>query len=493
MKETEFDREMTEALEGLEPQRLPAEQVNPWGRVMKLLLWGLLLSTLRLEVALLQYVLPFLGAVLTLLGYRALRRENPWGRTGWWVSILLVTLQGLLMGLQATRWWPGYQSSSIAAVVTGLGVGLDLLLTCCLWGCLRGVRRQAGQPPGCGSVGALFCWKLVLTAMALWQVQGWIPVLAMLGVLVAILVQLRKVFHLLDRAGYTLIPAPVRLSDGALGGLCVGAVALCVCLGLALFSRWPMEYAPVEQPALSQTAQEGREALAELGLPDQILTDLSQEVLENLAGAEQIFGADEAICIYRGNLASEYLSLEDWEEAMSHSDGDRLSLDLVIRLPGERYGVLHYLYWLRDPVYRGNEGIELWPAWQYLGYSRPEDAPIQGQLLYERQGRTWGADFASLTLEPHPANGFFGWAEHGENLDIIGRYTLPLRGSQIRAYVFYEVTGDGNQYLMQSYVNYIHQRAPAYPFRAPVRVSEYRGTGSQLFQSETRVEELEVP
>lgn len=493
MKETEFDRAMTEALEGLEPQRLPAEQVNPWGRIMKLLLWGLLLNTLRLEVALLQSLLPFLGTVLTLLGYRALRRENPWGRTGWWVSILLVTLQGLLIALQATRWWPGYQSSSIAPVVTGLGVGLDLLLTCCLWGCLRGVRRRAGQPPGCGSAGALLFWKLVMVALALWQVQGWIPVLAMLGVLAAILVQLRKVFHLLDRAGYGLAPAPVRLSDGVLGGLCIGGVALCVCLSLALFSRWPMEYAPVEQPTLSQTAQEGREALAELGLPEQILDDLSQEVLEALAGAEQIFGTDKAICIYQGNWASEHLSLEDWEEAMSHSDGDRLSLDLVIQLPGERYGVLHYLYWLRDPVYRGNEGIEIWPAWQYLGYSRPEDAPILGELRFERGGRTWGADFAPLTLEPHPAIGFYSWVEHGEDLDIIGRYTLPLRGSRIRAYVLYQVAGDGNQYLTQSYVNYIHQRTPVYPFRAPVRVSEYRGDSFQLFQSETRVEELEVP
>ena len=54
----------------------PPEKINPWQMAMTQVLWGFGLSTITLNFLYLDYILPALGAVLLVLGFRTLRREN---------------------------------------------------------------------------------------------------------------------------------------------------------------------------------------------------------------------------------------------------------------------------------------------------------------------------------------------------------------------------------------------------------------------------------
>ena len=59
----------------------PESRFDPtpsWQTTMTQILWGLALSTLTLEIPLLQELLSFLGLLLLYLGFRAIRRENKW-------------------------------------------------------------------------------------------------------------------------------------------------------------------------------------------------------------------------------------------------------------------------------------------------------------------------------------------------------------------------------------------------------------------------------
>ena len=63
------------------PELPPAEiaqGVTPWRRAMDRILWGLALTSITLQFWNLQYLLPTIGLVLLMLGFRALRRENGW-------------------------------------------------------------------------------------------------------------------------------------------------------------------------------------------------------------------------------------------------------------------------------------------------------------------------------------------------------------------------------------------------------------------------------
>lgn len=71
-----------QAFETLLAENLPAPPetvvagVTPGHRALRRVLWGSALCTVTLQVSGLQYILPTVGLVLLLLGFRALRREN---------------------------------------------------------------------------------------------------------------------------------------------------------------------------------------------------------------------------------------------------------------------------------------------------------------------------------------------------------------------------------------------------------------------------------
>ena len=55
-----------------------AQAVTPWRRAVRFVLWGLLLTSVTLNFWRLDVILPSVGLLLCLLGFRRLRREN-WG------------------------------------------------------------------------------------------------------------------------------------------------------------------------------------------------------------------------------------------------------------------------------------------------------------------------------------------------------------------------------------------------------------------------------
>ena len=70
---------LADGLPDLPPEEI-VRSVTPWRRAMDRVLTGSALRAVTLSLFGLQYLLPALGTLLLLLGYRALRRENRWFR-----------------------------------------------------------------------------------------------------------------------------------------------------------------------------------------------------------------------------------------------------------------------------------------------------------------------------------------------------------------------------------------------------------------------------
>ena len=70
-----------------------------WERAMGRVLMGIILTSFTLNFWCLDHILPAIGTVLMVLGFRALRKENPWFRSGYllaavragcvWVTLIL--------------------------------------------------------------------------------------------------------------------------------------------------------------------------------------------------------------------------------------------------------------------------------------------------------------------------------------------------------------------------------------------------------------------
>ena len=72
-----FEALLAQSVDELPPEEIVAD-VTPWRRAMERVLFGLALCMVTLNFWCLNYLLPAIGTVLLLLGFRALRRENPW-------------------------------------------------------------------------------------------------------------------------------------------------------------------------------------------------------------------------------------------------------------------------------------------------------------------------------------------------------------------------------------------------------------------------------
>ena len=102
--------EYTERRMTMEENRIPdVSEKSPWERAMGRVLMGIILTSFTFSFWCLDHILPAIGTVLMVLGFRALRKENPWFRSGYllaavragcvWVTLILNTT--ILPGLSS--------------------------------------------------------------------------------------------------------------------------------------------------------------------------------------------------------------------------------------------------------------------------------------------------------------------------------------------------------------------------------------------------------
>lgn len=435
MNGDEFDALLEDSLSGLPPKDV-VRRVTPWKRAMSRVLTGLVLTTLTLNVLYLNVILPIVGMVLLLLGFRALRRENRWFGACFGIAVLRTAyLCGDLI-LNTTIWKPAVRVSSTA---TGLSLALLFGMFFCLWRGLRAIQRKAGLSPRAGSAAALMVWYGLLCLLALVRdVVGWLLLGAMLVGYGLILFGLWRLSKELGEAGYAVRPAPVRVTDGAVALILAAILAAGCACGWLFGCRYPMEWTPVEAGEHSQTA-EVRARLLELGMPDYVLNDLTPEDIAACRGALQVV-----------------VDVDD--EAVDGSGEAKLRITGVgVEVPGEgeRWVIVHHFLWMADPGVYGTEAIQLRPIYEDLPEGWRSVGKVTGRVLHDKDGRTYAAPYYFLDEESVPSNGF-PWARNTGN-DVFAAFSMSRGGENHRGYLTYPMEKVRDGYIANGWLYYTHQ------------------------------------
>ncbi|MBR5534774.1 MAG: hypothetical protein IKU62_08010, partial [Ruminiclostridium sp.] len=404
-KESMTEREFDLLLETALPEVPPADVVkwvNPWRTAMDRILVGVAFQGITLRFLLLQYILPAIGSVLLLLGFRSLRRENLWFRLCYVISCLnlvltMVTLvaNGTLYGGDVNRFLVGY---------TVPWVAVDLVQLFCFWLGFRAVRKKAGLEPGAASAFALFLWNAVICWLALQEV-GNMPLLLGGVILVLYLCILRCLWTLstqLDEAGYAVQAAPVRVEDHVVVKVLAGILTVGLVIGYAFFDSYPMEWTLAEEAA----HQEMKDHLVDMGAPVQVVNDLTEEDLLACEGATEVLVEQE---FHPVNPGREVETMEG--SVRYHStvyDVEELQMTHVaIRLEEDVWKIIHHFQWVVDPGFRGTENIQFWPAYRDSeGWI--SDGEWTGQVLYDLDGQTYTATFYRMEEETYSGVSMFG-------------------------------------------------------------------------------------
>ena len=451
-----FEALLAQSVDELPPEEIVAD-VTPWRRAMERVLFGLALCMVTLNFWCLNYLLPAIGTVLLLLGFRALRRENPWLR-GCFVCAVLRTACVFPSLILNTTILPVDTFRSAAAAVSA---ALMLTLLLCFWQGLLAVQKKAGLPAQGGGAGALLVWYVLMCVLAAVHYTGLLVPIAMLVGYVCILRSLSRLSKALDEAGYAIAPQPVRVTDRCIALVLAAALGIGCTLGYLFGSSYRMDWQPADTSKQTQTAAI-RQQLLDLGFPEAVLNDLTPEDIAACGGALRVVVETEDYPVNDGrNVLWEAYNEKHERYYVQDTVYDVKELRLTgvaVQLPGERetWMVFHHFLWTTDPGFYGTEAIQIRPAYRSIpeGWSAAGD--VTGRVLYDRDGQTFAAPYASLGAQTFTANTVL-WGEQ-TNTDLFAAFSLPRHAEHARGYVAYSTTDALNGYILSSGEYYVHQQ-----------------------------------
>ena len=468
-----FDQLLREDASALSPAMA---EVNPWREAMALVLWGMGLTTITFNFLYLDMLLPALGGILMVLGFRTLRRENKALQWCWRLSIAAATVRSASFALAALP----VDVKNIPAYAVMV---MTFALYCCLWRGMVGVSRAAGaEKSAAPAAGALVIFYAVMCALAFMELSGWLAVLPVLIVYIVILRKLVKLARSLSDTGYAIHAAPVRLPSAAVLWGYLGLTLAAVLLAMFLGQRYPMDW-QVRDDVPQDTAI--RAELLTLGFPEQVLDDLTAEETARMSGAVKVYAETEPLYeddTYRevttsvwnddtpprwhyidaekqpdGSYRYHYRAYDLYKGFVTHV------VVLVEEAGRQRAVVLHHVTIGQPDVACRSECIELWPLWQDNKESWSPGGWNSGRLLCEKDGQSYAADFYSVEGGGYEFTDFLG---ANRRSSIVARWSRMDHSENIRAYLLYDAEMLTPELpWLYSWCNYVRQTKPVYPFR----------------------------
>ena len=471
MTDKEFDRFLEDTIDAPPPVDL-ADEFTPWRSAMNRILWGTVWTTITLNFWYLDVILTATGHIMQLLGFRAMRRENRWFRFGYGLCWLRCIWWILNFGINCTIYSGEPEIERILSVAAfGMFVpGFLLLLT--LRNGVRTVQQKAGLPThGGNGILVCFCLMVFFATAKLGGIAAW-------GLMIVYVCILRNLFTLskeLDEAGYAVSPAPVRVSDSAVKRLCTAVILLTLVTGLCFFDSYRMDWQPVTASQSDEIAAV-RQELLELGFPEHILDDLTQEDILSCKGASSIMTVVTDYPVNNGREVGEQTSMGLHLYTVYDQKELRIT-GIAVELPGEpvRWKIIHHFQWVIDPGFHGTEALHLWPAYRRLdGWT--SSSHLSGQILYTHEGESYAAPFHSIGHETYTQDTIF-WGQQ-TSTDVFAEFSLPSKGENHRGYVSYTIAEVQDGWSIDAWINYTHQTPwPQYPVITAKEKQQTMGVG----------------
>lgn len=461
MTDADFEAMLAQSVPDVPPEEIVAE-VTPWRRAMNRILFGMALCAITLNFLCLNYILPAIGTMLLLLGFRTLRRENRWLGGCFAVTVIRAVYFFATLVLNTTILQSAVFTTAVTTALTAVNAVLLLALYFCFWRGLLAVQKKAGLPAQTGGALALIVWYALVCVLAAVHYTGWIVPIAMLVGYGCILRSLYRLSGALDEAGYAIAPGPVRVTDRCLVLVIAAVLGIGCTLGYLFGGSYRMDWQPADTSAQTQTAAI-RQQLLDLGFPEEVLNDLTPEDIAACDGALRIVTETEDYPVNDGrNVLWEAYNEKNERYYVQDTVYDVKELRLTgvaVQLPGERetWMVFHHFLWTTDPGFYGTEAIQIRPACRSIpeGWAAAGDAT--GRVLYDRGGQTFAAPYASLGARTFTANTVL-WGEQ-TNTDLFAAFSLPQHGEHCRGYVAYSTIEARDGYILSSGVYYTHQQS----------------------------------
>lgn len=459
MNEQDFDTVLESSVSDFPPEDIVAE-VTPWKKAMRRICIGITLGAVTLSFWCLDHILPAIGMVLSLLGFRTLRRENKWFRGCFILTVIRAAYFFPKLILNTTIIQSSASTSPIVSALTIINLLLPLAEFFCLWQGLRTVQRKVDLPPKANGAAALIIWYALICMLAVVQYDGIIIPVAMI---IGYFFILRNIYTLskeLDEAGYSVQPVPIRITDKCIVLTIVFVLLVgCTC-GYLFGGSYTMAWSAVDASEHAEV-EDIKEHLLELGFPEYVLNDLTAEDIKACDSALRVVVDVYDAPVNNGRTVTDvYGNNGQYVVQSTVYDVRELRItSIAVQVPDERdeWIIFHHFLWTTNPGFYGTESIQLWPAYKNTSDGWISIGEWSGRVLYDQDGITLSAPYHSLETQTYTASSMFSGKE--TNTDVFATFSLPTKGENQRGYVVYPIAAVQEYYFIDSWINYTHQKS----------------------------------
>ena len=456
MKDADFEALLEECVPELPPVDV-VKEVTPWKKAMNRILWGMGLTTITLNFWNLDYILPFIGMFLMLFGFRVLREENKWFNVCWRLMLFRITYFVFVCILDATIYRSMLEGSNINLVLIVIGFGIVFIQIFCFGKAIRMVQKKAGVRPRAKAANVLLIWFVIMCYLGAMQYAGILVYVLLIGY-ICIIRSLHKLSKELVEVGYAIEPAQIKVSEQIIIAGVLGIMAVGISCGYVFFHSYPMDWQPA---VVSEDAKitEIKEHLIEIGFPKNVLADLTEEDILACEGALRVV---TDVCdhpVNDGNIVQEETAMGIYSEYISYNRKELRFTHIAVELPGEieRWKVIHHFEFIFHPGFYGTESIQLWSTYRNYPNAWSVEGAVTGRVLYDMDGQTFVAPYASLKEETYEAYNII-FTSTSRSTDVFAEFSMPNEGSRQRGYVSYVTKEQMDGCILASWINYTHQK-----------------------------------
>ncbi|MBQ4563110.1 MAG: hypothetical protein IJA58_01365 [Lachnospiraceae bacterium] len=462
--ELPMDELLQAAASELPPPSETVEEISPWKKAVKQILFGLALQTVKLEFGMLDYILPLCGVFLLLLGFRSLRRENRHFGVGYVFTLLRTILCFSSFTLDATIWKSIDPIAQIIPWILYIGIAINMAIIICLRNGFVSVQRKAGVPVDAGNATALVVWYAVLSLSAFvtkavterigtfenYSLISWCIIILLIIYVLILISYYRQSMKIMETSGYVIAPAPVRISTKPFCIILGGILSVCMTVTYIFFNQYPMNWTSVPASA-HEEVQEIKANLLELGFPDYLLDSMT---------VEDILSCQDAVYV---QIDYEERSLIDGK--ITQTEGEKANLyDLAtaivsVRLAGDhQWKFFHYFEWLTEPNVHRVDALLISPVYQNEQFFLPvgELGEISGRLLYDRDGETFSSSDYTSNCTVRQTEFLF---TKSRKIDIVAGFSFPRDGEHYRGYFCYNARQNNDRFSLNTWSTYFHPKS----------------------------------
>lgn len=448
LNEQEFDKALEISLSPKTPDEEIVKQVTPWRKSVTMALLGIAFTTLTPEIFYLNYILPAIGIILGVLGFRKLRRESKEFKACYILSIFKTVVYIFDFSRLSTVYNSGDYDNAFMYFISVPSIIASFLIFIFFTLAIRNAQLKADLPVKIKSSAAMIILYIILLIWAILTVE--IPILGWAVIIsyIVILINIYRILKDIDTAGYAIESAPVKIPDGVAAVLIVLVTVAGIVCGYLFFHSYDMQWQEFSQSEHSEV-EEIKENLLSMGFPERVLNDMSAEDIEMCGDAVKVFSeveewsVDESLDILGFEVNSD--NPETMEIRFTH---------VLLKIDEERneWRYIHNFEWINGDNFYGTEAIQIW-----CNYSTEWVDPNSyvGRVLYTENGKDYAAPFFSY-VQDNFRNTSAVFANINQS-DVFAKFSFPEGNLNQRGYVSYVGSPNGDT-LTGSWINYNHQK-----------------------------------